>query len=88
MNFATQTLYLSGLKSEMRHSRFNQMGSCIFALNNPLAARHLAFHGFFGAVMQVQINLTSEKKKVQTFKICSKISESDACGQPPFDNLY
>jgi len=38
------------------------MGSSIFALNNPLAARHLAFHSFFGTIMQMQINLASEKK--------------------------
>ena len=72
MNFATQTLDLSGLKSEMRHGRFNQMSSCIFALNSPLAARHLAFHGFFGAIMQMHINLASEKKKFKPLKFAPR----------------
>ena len=44
------------------------MGSCIFALNNPLAARHLAFHGFLWAIMQMKINPASEKKKFKLLK--------------------
>ena len=63
------------------------MGSCIFALNNPLVARHLAFHGFLWAIMQMKIDLASEKN-VQTFKICSTIFEWDECGEPPSDDQY
>ena len=79
MDFAAQTLYLSVLKSKMRHSWFNQMRGCIFAPNNSIAARHLAFHGFLWAIMKMEINLASEKK-VQTFKICSTIFDSVKCG--------